>query len=1005
MPWRRGVARRAVVIFLLASCLFAGAVRAAAPETLDRRYFHRNWRQRDGLPGNSVYAIAQSADSYLWVGTENGLARFDGQQFTTYGEGPGSVFRSRLVMALLAGADGTLWIGTERGLLRLRGGEVSRDGFSGEPAAEAAVSALAQGPDGDLWIGTRSGLLRRGAGSGRAVQVGLAGMRVTELLAGGAGEVWIGTEAHGAWRLRDGRLSQLGADPRSRQETVTGLLRDPGGAIWIFTRNRVSRFQEGRGAPGEPGRKELGKWGLGPSLGLKNVIAAGAGPAGFWLATADRGPVRVSGGRRWLAGADHPLANALVYAVFVADNGSVWFGSAGDGLYQLVESSSSTYTRHDGLTNDGAASVWLDPGGTVWTGTLNGLNRMTREAGGGFAVHGELRGEAVFSVLRDRHGTLWAGTSHGLARQAGRSWEFLPPWGATATQVVGALHEDCAGNLWVGAAGGLGVVAGGALRVVPFPALAGQEITGLAEAKDGALWIGTRGAGLLRLQDGRLVTLRSAQELPIVAGMRRGSAHDMWVGTFGNGLLHYRAGRWYRFHKGNGLSDDTVRQVLEDRWGDVWICSGAGISRLSRKAIGEVETGRAASLIPFTYGPEDGIGDGVCHAGSEPGAARGAGGELWFATNHGLVEVRPNLLTMPQAGRGPRLDSVAVDGRELGLEGASPLPIPGGARRIDLRFSFPAFLAQQRTAIRYRLVGFDPEWIVDGGERLARYTTLPVARYRFEVALRDAWGSWQDPVRLVELEVQPLFYQRFGFKTLVALALAGAVGSLLHWRGLRLRRRAAELTRLVEQRTEELREANRQLGILAVVDPLTGVANRRQLQETMEREVRRCVRNRSELSLIMVDIDHFKGYNDSLGHVCGDDCLRRVAAALDAGVLRAADLLARYGGEEFAVLLPETSPLDALHIAENLRHLVQGLALANPGAPDAKCVTISAGVAAFGPAFGYDLDISRLIQEADEALYRAKRNGRDQVHVSARLAGALPAPERRRLAWAGSGSA
>jgi diguanylate cyclase (GGDEF)-like protein len=994
---RRDRARRAWLLGGLACGLAVAQARAGAAETLDLRYSHRSWLHGDGLPGNSVYAIAQSADRYLWVGTENGLARFDGRRFVAYGAGPRSAFRSRLVMALLAAGDGTLWIGTERGLLQMRTGEAGPAGAPRVVVPDAAVSALAENLRGDLWIGTRSGLLRRSAASGVTREIGLRGTRVTALLAGDAGELWVGTEDRGAWLQRGGRLLPVELGRQTGQETVTGLLQDKDGATWVFTRKASYRVPAGDEA--SAGRA---------ATAVDNVVAAAGGPHGSWLGTADRGPVRIAGGRRWLASSDHPLANAIINQVFVADDGTAWFGTSGDGLHQLAERAATTYTRREGLSNEGAASVWVDQDRTVWSGTLDGLNQLVRGGRGALSVHAELRGVEVASVLRDSRGVLWAGTSRGLARRVGSRWEFLPPWDGAATRVVGALREDRHGDLWVGTAGGLGVVRGvGGLpndsprRVAAVPGLAGQEITGLAEADDGALWIGTRGAGLLRLRDGRLTMLLSGLDVPIVTGMRRGRVHDMWVGTFGTGLLHYRAGRWHRIDESNGLSDDTVRQVIEDAKGDVWICSAAGISRLTRSAIADLEAGRAASLLPFNYGPEDGVADGVCHGGSEPGAVRGADGELWFGTTRGLVEVHPETLASPLPGRGPRLDGAVVDGRELALQELFPLRISAQARRLDLHFSFPAFVAQRRAALRYRLVGIDPSWIAGDGEGLARYTSLPPAHYRFEVALRDGRGGWQRPVGLAEIAVEPLFYQRGSVQALVALLLAAAAAALLRARELSQRRRAALLEGQIQQRTEELRQANEQLGILAVADPLTNLANRRKLEENLAAETRRCARSRSEISLIMIDVDHFKAYNDSLGHVAGDDCLRRVAAALRGGVMRTADLVARYGGEEFAVLLPELSGQEALRVAERLRQSIQDLAIPHPGLRAEGSVTISAGVAAIVPGTGLEADFSPLVEEADEALYRAKSNGRNRVQVSHRVAAELPAWERRLLAWAG----
>jgi diguanylate cyclase (GGDEF)-like protein len=1077
----------------LAWMLILVGAQCAGAATLEERYFHRNWRPAEGLPGNSVYAVAQSADRYIWVGTEGGLARFDGRRFIAFGNRESDKMPGVFVTALLAAPDATLWVGTERGLLRLRPGDLAGDRAASRPwsmVEEAPVSALAQDPRGGLWIGTRSGLLSRSADASAAAgvpvlqNVGLAGIRVTQLLAGAPGELWIGTEAHGLWYLRDGKLAPVGG-PRQAGDTVTALVRDDAGAgagdaspaaaaaaaapaaeagaaVLAFTAGGCRRYAAGRPAGGTIAAE------------VRHVVAAGGAPGGgLWLATTDHGLILLKDGRRYETSADHSLVDAVISNVFVAADHTVWLGSGGDGLHQLIEKSCFAYTRRDGLASTRAEAVLLDRDGVLHVGTQQGVSTLAlggrdgavaaggdgRGAGfrggagradggsgggvgvvggvrggrrsgaggggGGLAARTELRGTEVLSLRRDRRGILWAGTARGVARRIDGRWSFLAPWTPLGAPTVNVMLEDAAGNFWIGSTAGLAVIpaapangaangagaglppldppykaadrsrrlaaAGGAAAltaVPPSPAprqvhgLEEAEIIDLSQADDGAIWIGTRGAGLLRLAAGKLETVRTAAELPIVNLVWHGRGGDLWVGTFGGGLQHLRKGHWYRFDESNGLPDDTIRQMLEDRQGDLWLCSGAGISRISHRAIAAVEAGTVPGLVAFTYGPEDGVAEGTCYGGSHPGAALGEDGHLWFSMAHGLVEIRPERMVPLDAGTKPALDAVVVNGRELAPSPARRMQIAGGPRRLDLHFSAPLFVARRRGQVRYRLAGFDHEWTLDGGDRVARYTNLPPAHYAFEVAIADGRGGWRAPVSLTAIEILPLFYQRLGFWVLAALGLAPVAIAAYRLAARRLLARAAALTRQVEQRTEELRQVNSRLQQLAAIDPLTGLANRRRLQEALDLESRRSARYRSELSLILLDVDFFKGYNDLLGHVSGDDCLRQVAASLQGVAMRSGDVVARYGGEEFAVLLPGTPVMHAYGIAETIRQRVMELAIGHPGSNVSSCVTISAGVASVIPAAGFDP--VQLVESADSALYRAKRDGRNRVLIGAR---------------------
>ncbi|WJW74750.1 PleD family two-component system response regulator [Thiohalobacter sp. IOR34] len=198
-----------------------------------------------------------------------------------------------------------------------------------------------------------------------------------------------------------------------------------------------------------------------------------------------------------------------------------------------------------------------------------------------------------------------------------------------------------------------------------------------------------------------------------------------------------------------------------------------------------------------------------------------------------------------------------------------------------------------------------------------------------------------------------------------------------------------DIQRQLEHSNARLEESNRELQRLSSLDGLTGIANRRQFDKTLEQEWRRARRNRSQLSLIMLDIDYFKHYNDHLGHQCGDDCLRSVARALDEVVCRNGDLIARYGGEEFAVIMPDTSLKGAHQVAENIRQAITDLQIEHPASDIGRHLTLSIGVASAEPS--EQGSPAALLTRADQALYQAKDKGRNRIELAAPLAGPRPA--------------
>lgn len=314
-----------------------------------------------------------------------------------------------------------------------------------------------------------------------------------------------------------------------------------------------------------------------------------------------------------------------------------------------------------------------------------------------------------------------------------------------------------------------------------------------------------------------------------------------------------------------------------------------------------------------------------------------------------------------------------------------------GRRLVEIRYAASTLRPPELVRFRFRLDGFDADWLDVGTRRAAYYAGLPPGRYRFRVQSRVGEGEWGRESDGLELVLKPAFHQVWWIRALVALLALSGVALFFRSRTARLKRRHDELERLVGERTDALREANERLSELSFTDALTGIPNRRRFDEALDAEWKRAIRFGHPLSLVLADIDFFKRYNDTLGHPAGDRCIVEVARVLTTNARRAGDLAARFGGEEFALLLPATGGADAALVAERTRAALEALAMPHPDGA-APVVTASLGVATFVPES--DGDPERLVATADAALYRAKREGRNRV-VSATPRGGRP-PEAGR---------
>jgi diguanylate cyclase (GGDEF)-like protein len=463
----------------------------------------------------------------------------------------------------------------------------------------------------------------------------------------------------------------------------------------------------------------------------------------------------------------------------------------------------------------------------------------------------------------------------------------------------------------------------------------------------------------------------------------------LWFGTVGFGLLRFSEGQFRAITTKAGLFDDVVYSMLEDGQGNLWMGSSRGIGRAKLKDLEDVAAGRRSSLDCLAIGKADGMLNVACSGGCQPAACRSRDGRLWFPTQKGLVCVDPRSIPFNILPPPVLVEEVRVNRKPVSL--GSELSLGPRVGDIEFRYTALSLLVPQRVQFKVKLEGYDEDWISMGTQRGVTYARLPPGEYTFRVTACNNDGLWNEAGASVALRVKPHFYETGWFLALCALsALLLAYGFYgFQVRRLKIGKRKLQLlveertiqlgktNQALEERSRQLEAANLQLRELSYRDALTGVANRRHFEEILDAEWRRAVRTGSTLAILMADVDSFKDYNDTFGHPGGDECLRRIASALQAGLRRAGDLLARYGGEEFVVVVSGASLGEAKELAEELRARVEALAIPHPGNVVGKVLTLSIGAASCFPRA--DRSPADLLASADHALYRAKLEGRNRV--------------------------
>jgi diguanylate cyclase (GGDEF)-like protein len=713
----------------------------------------------------------------------------------------------------------------------------------------------------------------------------------------------------------------------------------------------------------------------------------------LWIGADGGGLLRLSRGRLESFGRKEGMPDDTVGAILEDREGNLWVGTQDGGLNLFSPAAFTPYSTSEGLSADVVWAIAGDRSGGIWLGTKGGgVDRLAPD--GSVRVVGVRQGLSdtdVQAIFEDPDGTLWFGTRHGgLNRMRdGKIRAFGARDGLESVSVCSILR-DRRGTLWVGTRdGGLHRMRpdGRLERVAEKGAPGNSAVHALFEDRSGTLWIGTNGAGLYRFKDGvfSVFTKKDGLSIGLINAIAEDESGDLWIGTYGGGLNRMRGEKFAAVTTREGLFDDAVFGLVEDGSGSFWISCNKGVSRVSIRELDAAADGGSARVSCAVFGTADGMRSSECNGANQPAAFRARDGRLWFPTVRGAVVVDPSHLPVNRVAPPVVLEEIVADGRPSPPR--KELVFPPGTERLEFRYAALSFREPSRVRFRVKLTGYDADWVDVGTRRTAYYTHLPPGTYAFEVTACNDSGVWNQAAASAGFRLDPGFTQTIWFWILATTALAALVALGIRMRLAGALRREGELVALVAERTRQLEEANRELRLLSTTDPLTGIANRRSFDEFLRLFWTQARRSGTAVSVLMIDADDFKGFNDARGHLEGDACLKKIAGSLSAAVSRTGDIVARFGGEEFAVLLLETPLAGCVLLAERMRAGVEGLGIPFEHGPNRR-VTVSVGVATAYPGPG--LGPETLVALADELMYRAKAKGKNQVVAAEKPMGSAP---------------
>lgn len=720
----RQACRAACVVVAL---LCAREASALDPTRAITQYGHDVWWTKDGLPQNSVRAVLQTRDGYLWLGTLGGLVRFDGVRFTVFDRSNTPALRDNRISALWEAPDGALWIGTAAGgLTRLAGGAFESDVSPADTVLEARarryVRSLAEAGGDGLWIGTNgSGLHRLREGVFQPPR--LPGTVVTAVLEDAAGTVWVGT-SEGALRLRPRGAAGWAVDRAGLPRAfVNALARDRRGAVWIAARGGLTRIE------GERATTYARRDGF-PAEVASALCEDRHG--NLWIGTLGGGVVRMAGGRFTAFTAAQGLSNNDVLSIHEDREGSLWVGSR-DGLNRLRDGHFTALTTREGLANDNVNSVRAGRDGSVWIGTDGGgLARVKDHEVTSYTARGGLPSDFVGPIYEASDGSLWVGADGRVGRLAAGRFVVFTTRDGVPSGFVSTIGEDGEGRLLIGVGEhALRQFRGG--RFVPYlPEPDAIEYRySMQRGRRGGIWFGTTG-GLVHLEGGRYRIYTTADGLPDdgVHSVYEDAEGTLWLATLG-GLARLRDGVFQSFAR-ERLLGEVVFQVLEDDSGHLWMNGRRGILRVGKADLEELARGTRAGVDVRVYDTADGLKSAEHElAYIQPAACRTRDGRLWFATTKGVVSLDPARHAANPLPPPLHIESFVVDGDALPVSDGRELP--PGRSRFEFQFTGLSLLAPAKVRFRYLLEGFDRDWVEAGSRRAAYYTNLPPGSYRFRV--------------------------------------------------------------------------------------------------------------------------------------------------------------------------------------------------------------------------------------------------------------------------------
>ncbi|MCU0286166.1 MAG: protein kinase [Acidobacteria bacterium] len=735
----------------------------------------------DGLPQSSVLCLIQSADGFLWMATYEGLARFDGVQFQVMDRANTPEMESNRIKTLFEDNQANLWIGTSEGILVCTNGKykkiTTQEGLSND-----FVLSIVQDYKDNIWIGTTNGLncLADNKITVFNHQHGLHHQYISALELDDEGNLWIGTSGGGLHILKtaDGKIYHCAADVGlTGSEDIRVLCKNKEGGIWagasgqglIFIKDRKTVFySEKNGLSGSDIRALFqDKHGV------------------LWIGTNGQGLNRLKDGVFSCSAYGEGFLDRPIRTIMEDREGSLWIGTR-DGLSQLKDGKFIIYNKRNGLPVDIIRTVYQDSKKNTWIGTVTGgLVKFTDNSFKTFGLEEGIKNEHIWTIAESSDGSIWIGTYGGglLRLKNDKVIKAYTTHEGLGNNIIRAVCADNDNNIWVGTnGGGISVIHLKSGKIINYNSkngLSDDFVYAVSEDAQGNIWIGSYRGTIDHFdkKTGKFTSYGKKEGLPghAVWNIYPDKEGTIWIGTDGGGLLRLKNKQFTCFNIENGLYSDLAFQVLEDRSGNLWMNCNRGIYGVPKKNLADFAERKLTKISCFSYGRSEGIKNTECSGPAQPAGWCSKEGKLWFPTIRGLVVIDPGYVNKNMIPPPVVIEKMLADGRVIysypGNQ-VTGIELAAGTQRIEFKYTGLSFIAPERVRFKYKLEGFDSNWIDDRESRDVSYTNIAPGKYVFHVLACNNDGLWNKVGTNLAFVLKPFFWQTWWFRFLLVMTFA-----------------------------------------------------------------------------------------------------------------------------------------------------------------------------------------------------------------------------------------